>query len=207
VQGSGLALLWTLSLSITVYVGLYPGRVHNMYLPFLASWTGVAILLPILAGSTLERLRLRTYVLPALILLAPALYYVVGRPIEMEALQRQTPFRLDGTFFDPTLELFLPISVGTGLVALYGVAYWVIRRVRSETPFKYVFVAGVAMYLLTGLLLWVHAVTAWLFVNLASGVPPSPVQQPWLRFVDEAGPHLVWWHIFSWPAAVVGCCG
>ncbi|MEX0925124.1 MAG: hypothetical protein WD208_00220 [Dehalococcoidia bacterium] len=209
VQVLGLALLWTLALLLTFYAGSEPTseRVRYTALPFFVTWAGAAILLPVILGSTLERLGWRVYVVIAVILLVPGLYYVIGRPFELQALQEQTPYRLagTGTFFDPGFELFLPISIGAVLAAVYGAIYRVTRR-RRQGAFRYVFASGIALYILTGLLLWMHSAAAWAALRV-SGVASSPVQQPWIRFVDEVGPHSVWWQVFTWPWISFICCG
>ncbi len=160
-------------------------------------------------GSALCARRSRIFAVILAVLAIAALYYGIGRRPELLALRHQTPFHLTGTFFDPKVELVVPIVVGATWAGLAAFFYQLIWRTPGQSGFWNIrrFWVGVAIYLFIGLLFWMQSAAAWLGITAITGVSPSPVQEPWVRFADDAGPHAVFGQVLVWPAQVLACCG
>lgn len=107
-------------------VDVVPWQLH--YLALGAVRLGVAALVPVVLARRLEGAGRRLYLVLAALLLAPALYYVVGRPWEIAAARTATSYRLYPGFWDPGAEMLMPLAAGAVLAAGYVGAYWLLYR-------------------------------------------------------------------------------
>jgi cation transport ATPase len=171
---------------------------------FGVTWLVLMVFVPFAFGATLERKSWFALLVIGVIILGMVLFYVIGRPIELEALQGQGFYP---AFRNTRHEIQLPLLVGLAAAFVYGLSYWFTRHIMETSRGVWrSFQAGVALYLLTGLFLWLQSGVAWFLIRVLAGIAPESGQ--WARFVDEVGPHSVFLQVLAWPATVyVFCCG
>ncbi len=206
-MGAIAAALWALAVGLTARTGVVAeigaadyGLTH--YLPFGAAWTGFVVVVVLLLGARVERMGEWVWLAVAGVALFVALYYVVGRNVQMEmGIEPRMAWTTRSDFYS---EVTVPLGLGAVLGALWGLGYWWFRML-TETGRGFLrdVRTGVALYLVIGLLFWVHAVASWLIARVIVGAPVTN----WVRFVDYVGPSDVFGMTLVWPLQVVVCCG
>lgn len=203
-----------LAVFLTARPGIYSDagyRIEDLRV-FLPVWAAVVVSGVIVGRRLLARSpRLQMLSLVGIGSLG-ALYYAIGRPLELAILRGQGATTNEAVFSGMGLEVVVPVLIG---VVVLGVVMLVVHSVRvrsyrdlSTVPSFWLSTRhAAAVYLWLGVLLWLHSAAAWLLVRLGTGVRQSSMVDPWLRFVDNVGPHGIIWHLFSWPWFVLACCG
>ncbi|MBI4306239.1 MAG: hypothetical protein HY678_07960, partial [Chloroflexi bacterium] len=181
---------------------------HRLFLPVWAVLVVSAIIVfgRLLAGSA------RSQIVSILgIGVFGTLYYAVGRPIELAVLRGHGATN-DAAVLNLGPEVLLPLAPA-GIVL--GIVLLIVHSARARSypelgkiqAFWQSSRHAGAVYLWLGALLWLHSLAAWFLVGLGTGVWQSSAVDPWLRFVDNVGPHAIIWHVVGWPRIVLACCG
>ncbi|MBI4281896.1 MAG: hypothetical protein HY672_00185 [Chloroflexi bacterium] len=207
-----LAGLWALSIGLTVTWSLTDLTESDLFRGFFLVWAGITLTVVWALGHRVECLGKRSYHLLAGLLLVIAVFYVIGRPIELAMLKRTVETRTFPAIFLPGFEVGLSIIIGLALAALYTLAYWVLTKAyrvltkNGNSPGKHIsLTTGAALYVVTGLLLWFQSSMAWFIVRVVAGVAQEPFSGT--RLIDGVGPGYVFWYTLVWPAVVTVCCG
>ena len=200
--------IWLLAVVLTSLLGIWRFSAYLHYLLFWPVWLALTIVSARAYGPVLVRLGWRAYVVAGTLALAAVLYYTVGRPIELDLLSRQSTYPATR---EAAEEILLPLVFGTFLAVAYLAAYgWLAHLYLDASTDGWQEVrkrvgAGLSLYLLTGVMLWLHSASAWFFVRVVSGMPHQACCRD--RFVDDVGPHTVLLQVLAWPLAVTACCG